>query len=201
MGLFKSKEERRIERELRIKSGLRAIERAMRQQEKLTEEFIRAAQSARRAGDQQQYAFIRGNLKRAAGLKQLLQRQLLAMKSAMLVQQQARSSQQFAEAMRTLARDIASAFGETSLANTQSDWERAVAQAATLEERMDLFLQSMERPDSQATVESPLKSVVSDEEIDRLIDTELLAGEYVELARLEELESELDRELRSQEQG
>ena len=201
MGLFKSKEERRIERELRIKSGLRAIERAMRQQEKLTEEFIRAAQSARSAGDQQQYAFIRGNLKRAAGLKQLLQRQLLAMKSAMLVQQQARSSQQFAEAMRTLARDIASAFGETSLAHTQSDWERAVAQAATLEERMDLFLQSLERPDPQATGEGPLQSAVSDEEIDRLIDTELLAGEHVELARLEELESQLDRELRSQEQG
>ena len=35
MGLFKSKDERRIEREMKIKSGMRAIERSIRQQETL----------------------------------------------------------------------------------------------------------------------------------------------------------------------
>ena len=33
MGLFKSKDERRVEREMKIRQGIRAIERSIRQQE------------------------------------------------------------------------------------------------------------------------------------------------------------------------
>ena len=32
MGLFKSKDERRVEREMKIRAGLRSIERSIRQQ-------------------------------------------------------------------------------------------------------------------------------------------------------------------------
>ena len=41
MGLFKSKDERRIEREIKIRQGIRAIERSIRQQEKFSDDFIR----------------------------------------------------------------------------------------------------------------------------------------------------------------
>lgn len=200
MGLFKSKDERRIEREMKIKAGLRAVERAVRQQEKLSEEFIKFAQAARKAGDQAQYAFIRNSLKRAAGMKKMLERQLLAMKSALLVQQQARASQQFAESMRTLARDVAKSFGDADLAHTQADWERAVAQASSLEERVDLFLTSMEQSAATAAAAGSADAV-GDEEIDRLIDADVLAGEHAELARLDELEGEIARALGQRQEG
>jgi hypothetical protein len=193
MGLFKSKDERRIEREMKIKSGLRSIERAIRQQEKFAEDFIKSAQQARRIGDQNQYAFIRNSLKRTAAVKKMLERQLLAMKSAMLIQQQARASQQFADSMRTLARDISKAFGETDLTRTQADWERAVAQASTLEERMDLFLSSMEGSGLATSIAMP--DAITDEEVDRLIDADVLAGEHTELSKLDELEGEIAKEL------
>ena len=93
MGLFKSKEERRIEREMKIRSGLRSIEKSIRQQEKFSEDFIRNAQQARKIGDEQQYQFIRSALKKTATVKKMLERQLLAMKNAMLIQQQAQASQ------------------------------------------------------------------------------------------------------------
>jgi hypothetical protein len=191
MGLFKSKDERRIDREMKIKAGLRSIERAIRQQDRFAEDFIRSARQARRIGDADQYAFIRNSLKRTAAVKKMLERQLLSMKSAMLIQQQARASQQFAESMRTLARDIVRAFGETDLTRTQADWEKAVAQASTLDERMDLFLNSIETAQApDAAGES-----VSDAEIDRLIDADVLAGEHAELAQLDELEGQIAREL------
>ena len=52
MGLFKSKDERRIEREMKIRGGMRAIEKSIRQQEKFAEDFIKNAQHASKIGDE-----------------------------------------------------------------------------------------------------------------------------------------------------
>src|SRR5215212_11945251 len=144
MGLFKSKDERRIEREMKIRQGMRSIEKSIRQQEKFAEDFIKNAQHARKIGDNNQYLFIRGALKKTAAVKKMLERQLLAIKNAMLIQQQAAASQQFAESMSLMAREIGRVFGEMDLSKTQADWERAVAQAGSMEERMEVFLDSME---------------------------------------------------------
>src|SRR5271163_3843435 len=108
MGLFKSKDERRIEREMKIRSGMRSIERSIRQQEKFADDFIKNAQHARRIGDEGQYQFIR---------------------SALLIQQQAQASQEFVQSMSLMAREIGRVFGELDLTKTQADWERAVSQA------------------------------------------------------------------------
>src|ERR1044072_2618916 len=132
MGLFKSKDERRIEREMKIRQGLRSIERSIRQQEKFADDFIKNAQHARKIGDEQQYQFIRGALKKTAAVKKMLERQLLAIKNAMLIQQQAQAGAQFAESMNLMAREIGRSFGELDLTKTQSQWEKAVAQASTM---------------------------------------------------------------------
>src|SRR5690349_1746474 len=144
MGLFKSKDERRIEREMKVKAGLRSIERSIRQQEKFADDFIKNARRAKQIGDEGQYQFIRGALKKTAAVKKMLERQLLAIKNAMLIQQQAAASMQFAESMNLMAREIGRTFGEMDLTKTQADWEKAVAQAGSMEERMEVFLDSME---------------------------------------------------------
>src|SRR4051794_22465448 len=145
MGLFKSKDERRVDREMKIRSGMRAIERSIRQQEKFAEDFIKNAQHAKKIGDQGQYLFIRNALKKTATVKKMLERQLLAIKNAMLIQQQAAASQEFAESMNLMAKEISRTFGEMDLTKTQAQWERAVVQAGSMEERMEIFLDSMEQ--------------------------------------------------------
>ena len=67
------------------------------------------------------------------------------MKNALLIQKQAQASQQFAESMTLMAREIGRVFGELDLTQTQGQWEKAVAQASSMEERMELFLDSMEQ--------------------------------------------------------
>src|SRR3569623_2283865 len=104
MGLFKSKDERRVEREMKIRSGMRAIEKSVRQQEKFAEDFIKNAQHARKIGDEQQYQFIRGALKKTAAVKKMLERQLLAIKNAMLINQQAQASREYATSKNLKAR-------------------------------------------------------------------------------------------------
>ena len=193
MGLFKSKDERRIEREMKIRSGLRSIERSIREQEKFSEDFIRNARQAKKIGDAQQYAFIRNALKKTATVKRMLERQLLSMKNAMLIQQQAKACQKFAESMDLMSTDIAQIFGEMDMTKTQANWEKAVVQASSLEERMDIFLDSMEQTGA-ATTSEPGASV-SDDEIDRMINADVLAEEKAELTKLDDLESEIAKEL------
>jgi hypothetical protein len=197
MGLFKSKDERRVDREMRIRSGVRAIEKSVRQQEKFAEDFIKNAQHARKIGDEQQYQFIRGALKKTAAVKKMLERQLLSIKNAMLIQAQAQASAQFAESMNLMSREIGRVFGELDLTKTQAQWEQAVAQAGSMEERMDIFLDSMEKGAiaGSSASSSSREELVTDEEIDRMIQADVLAQEKQELGKLDELESEIAKEL------
>ena len=89
MALFKSSEERRIERDIKIRQGIRRIEKSIREQGKFQDEFIRNAQRAKKIGDMQQYAFIRNSLKKTATIRKMLERQLLAVKNALLIKRQA----------------------------------------------------------------------------------------------------------------
>lgn len=195
MGLFKSKDERRIEREMKVKAGMRSIERSIRQQEKFAEDFIRNARHAKQIGDDGQYQFIRSALKKTAAVKKMLERQLLAIKNAMLISQQAQASAQFAESMNVMAKQIGAIFGEMDLTKTQADWEKAVAQAGSMEERMELFLDSMEDAARSGTAATTREDLVTDGEIDRMIQAEVLASEKAELGKLDELESEIAKEL------
>jgi hypothetical protein len=196
MGLFKSKDERRIEREMKIRQGLRSIEKSIRQQEKFSEDFIKNAQHARKIGDEQQYQFIRGALKKTAAVKKMLERQMLAIKNAMLINQQAQASREFAESMNLMAGEISKVFGELDLTKTQAQWERAVAQAGSMEERMEIFLDSMEQSAiAGGTSGATNNTLVTDEEIDRMIQADVLASEKAELGKLDALESEIAKEL------
>jgi hypothetical protein len=197
MGLFKSKDERRIEREMKIRGGMRAIERSIRQQEKFADDFIKNARRAKQIGDDGQYQFIRNAPKKTAAVKKMLERQLLAIKNAMLIQQQAAASQQFAESMNLMAREIGRVFGEMDLTKTQAQWEKAVAQAGSMEERMEVFLDSMEQSamSGSGSMTTAREDLVTDDEIDRMINAEVLASEKQELSKLDELESEIAKEL------
>ena len=196
MGLFKSKDERRIEREMKIRSGMRSIEKAIREQGKFADDFIKNAQQAKKIGDNTQYLFIRSALKKTAAVKKMLERQLLAIKNANLIQKQAQASQDFAESMVIMAGEIGRIFGEMDLTKTQAEWERAVVQAGSMEERMGLFLDSMEQTAiSGSTTTNSKEELVSDDEIDRMISADVLASEKRELGQLDELEGEIAKEL------
>lgn len=191
MGLFKSEEERRIERDMRVRQGIRRIERAIREQKKFQDEFIRNAQNAKKIGDNKQYAFIRNSLKKTATVQKLLERQLLAVKNALLIKRQAEASADFAGAMSTMATEIGKLFTQTDLVKTQADWEKAMAQSQSMEERMNMFLDSIEDI-AAADVELSDAELVTDEDIDRLIDAEAQAEHDRELDRLGGLRAELE---------
>jgi len=191
MGLFKSSEERRIERDIKIRQGIRRIEKSIREQAKFSEEFIRHAKQARQIGDTKQYQFIRNSLKKTAAIKKMLERQLLTVKNALLIKRQAEASADFAKGMALMAAEIGRLFGETDLVKTQGEWEKAMLQAETMDERMSMFLDSIEDMAADGAETGAVAEVITDEEIDRLIDAETEAEHRKELDKLAGLRAEL----------
>ncbi len=190
MSLFKSRDERRLERDIKIRQGIRRIEKAIAEQTKFSDEFVRNARHAKQIGDQAGYQFIRNSLKKTATIKKLLERQLLAVKNALLIKRQAEASADFANAMKLMAGEVSRLYGETNLLKTQMDWEKAMAQSQTMEERMALFLDGMEQAAAADVSQAPTEAI-TDEEIDRMIAAE----EQVEAARESQQLSALRAEL------
>ena len=190
MGLFKSKEERRIERDIKIRQGIRRIEKSIAEQNKFSDEFVKNARQAKQIGDMSSYHFIRNSLKKTATIKKLLERQLLAVKNALLIKRQAEASADFAEAMKMMASEVSRMYGDTDLVKTQTDWEKAMAQSQSMEERMEMFLDSVQ-DGAASDVSMSASEAISDDEIDRMIE----ADEQVEKAREEQQMSALRAEL------
>ena len=125
-------------------------------------------------------------------IRKVLERQLLSVKNALLIKRQAEASADFTKAMGLMAGEIGKLFGETDLVKTQADWERAMLQSQTMEERMNMFLDSIEDIAAQ-DVELSTSETVADDEIDRLIAAEADAEQAKEVGKLAELRAELEQ--------
>ena len=192
MGLFKTKEERRLERDIRIRQGIRRIEKSIAEQNKFSDEFVKNARQAKQIGDLASYQFVRNSLKKTATIRKLLERQLLAVKNALLIKRQAEASADFAAAMKTMAAEVSRLYGDTDLLKTQMDWEKAMAQSQSMEERMAMFLDGMEQA-AAADVSQAATEAITDEEIDRMIAAEEEVDQAREAQQMSALRAELEQ--------
>jgi hypothetical protein len=190
MGLFKSKEERRMERDIKVRQGIRRIEKAIAEQNKFSDEFVKNARHAKQIGDMASFQFIRNSLKKTATIRKILERQLLAVKNALLIKRQAEASADFAAAMATMANEVSQLYGSTDLVKTQMDWEKAMMQSQSMEERMQMFLDSIEEG-AEADVSAAATEAITDEEIDRMIAAEERVEEAREAQQMSALRAEL----------
>ena len=190
MGLFKSKDERRMERDIKIRQGIRRIEKSISEQNKFTDEFVKNARSAKQIGDMGQYQFIRNSIRKTATIKKLLERQLLSVKSALLIKRQAEASADFASAMGMMASEVSKLYGDTDLVKTQMDWEKAMMQSQSMEERMEMFLDTIEEG-SSVDAQASEKDAITDAEIDRMIEAEEQVEDAREAQQMSSLRAEL----------
>jgi hypothetical protein len=168
MGLFKSKEERRIERDMEVRKGLAGMKRQIKGLEKHEKDYLTKARRAKSLGDNSQLSFLKGTLKRTAAQRRMLERQMLSLETAQQLKNQAEIHAQFARSMQSVSGAISDAFSSTDLEKTQKDFEKAVAKAESMEQRMDLLLEMGEEMLSAEPVTAD--DVISDEELDRLIE-------------------------------
>ena len=191
MGIFKSKEERRIARDMEIKKGIQRIRRQIKELGKSEEEWLEKARSAARIKAADQLAFVRKSLKATTFQRRMLERQLLTIEAAYQMKNQAESFSTFAESMGVVSKSINEVYKTTDLEATQKNFEHAMMQAETMSQRMDLFL-DMTKDSLFETDSVAGEQLVSDEEIDQMIGVS--TEERKKLTR-EELDREIAREL------
>ncbi|MCA8914594.1 MAG: hypothetical protein KDB90_04210 [Planctomycetes bacterium] len=191
MGIFKSKEERRIARDMEIKKGIQRIRRQMKELSKSEEEWLGKAREAARIGAADQLAFVRKSLKATTFQRRMLERQLLTIEAAFQMKNQAESFSVFAESMGVVSKSINEVYKTTDLEATQKNFEHAMMQADTMSQRMDLFL-DMSKDSLFETDSVAGEQLVTDDEIDQMIGVN--TEERKKLTR-EELDREIAREL------
>jgi len=198
MGMFKSKEEKRIERDIEVRKGVNSLKRNIRDLAKHESSYILKAKKAKKIGDQSQYDFLKRQLKKTAGQRRMRERQLLSIETAVQIKNQAESDADFAKSMGAVAKAVSEVYGSVDFAKTQKNFEKAMMQADTLQQQMEIFLEMTQEHVMSGEVEGE-DQVVSDAEIDKMLDEEVQHEESGSLDKdiekgLKDIQDELDRE-------
>jgi len=197
MGLFKSKEEKRIEREIEIRKGLNHIRRQIKLLEKNEKSYLVKARRALQMGAGDQVSFLKGTLRKTITQRRLMERQLLSIETAIQIKDQVQAEAAFAKAMTAVSKSIAAGFKSVDLTRTQKEFEESMVKARTMEERIGFMLE-MSR-DSMLGDAGDEDDLVGDDEIDRLVEAEAAHEEKSEVDAdiedaLREIRSELGKD-------
>jgi len=198
MGIFKSRQERKIERDIEIRKGVASLRRNIRDLGKHEVSYIDKAKRAKKIGDKEQLVFLKRMLKKTAAQKRMRERQLLSIETAVQIKTQAESDADFARSMGAVAKSISEVYGATDFVKTQKNFEKAMMQAETLQQQMDVFLEMSAEHVMSGEVEGE-SEVISDAEIDRMLDEEVVhdegKGVDTEIEKgLKDIQDELDKE-------
>lgn len=198
MGMFKSKEEKRIERDIEVRKGVNSLKRNIRDLAKHELSYIAKAKKAKKIGDNSQYDFLKRQLKKTAGQRRMRERQLLSIETAIQIKNQAESDADFAKSMGAVAKAVSEVYGSVDFAKTQKNFEKAMMQADTLQQQMEIFLEMTQEHVMSGEVEGE-DQVVSDAEIDKMLNEEVEHEEGGSLDKdiekgLKDIQDELDRE-------
>ena len=198
MGLFKSKEERKLERDMEIRKGISEFKRNIKSLEKHEKDYIKKAKRAKQIGAMDQLEFIKKTIKQNAAQRRGLERQLLAIETAAQRKSQMEAHGQFAKSLAAISKSIAEVFGDVDWTQTQKNFEKAMSQAEHFEQQVDVFLEASSETMFNETAYSD--DLVSDDEIDKLIDDEVAHDESKAVdAEIDKGLGEIEKELRQKE--
>ncbi len=198
MGLFKSKEERKLERDMEIRKGINELKRNVRGLERHEKDYLKKARRAKQIGAADQLEFIKKTIKQTAAHRRALERQLLAIETAAQRKNQMEAHGQFAKSLAAVSKSISEVFGEVNFVDMQKNFEKAMAQAETFEQQADLFLEASQ--ETMFTESAHSEDLVSDDEIDKLIESEVAHEESKALdVEIDKGLGEIEKELRQKE--
>ncbi len=195
MGLFKSKDDRRLEREMSIKQGMAKMRQHMTMLKKSEVEWLVKAREARRMQAPEMVEMIRRQLKQVVGQRRHIERQLLMLEVAKQVKDQAEANVAFVGALSQVSAAIGDSYGSIKIEETQANFERAMSQAQSMSQRLDFMFDmskdSMFSADTTATGET----LITDDEIDEMI------GGPPAKTRASREKADLDREVEAELRG
>jgi len=193
MKLFKTQEERRIERNIQVQKTLGLFVSRMKKLRKEEEGYLRAAVEATRVRAAQQLELAKRAFKETLGQRRRLDQQLLTLKIAVQMKEQAESHLEFVKALQDVSKTISDMFTAANVAEVQKQFEVSMAKARSIGERIDLFLSSASTTMFGESLEAD--EIVTDAEIDRLVESAAAEAENATDPQIDAGLDEIKREL------
>ena len=167
LGIFKTKEERRQERNIQVKQWLSQLRREIKTSQKNEADYIVKARTAHQKGFGDQFALLKANIRRVRARQIAIERRILIIETAMQMQAEMESNKIFAESMNAISKSISELFNAHDMAKMEANFEKAAFQAQSVEELTQNFIESFTADMSTPDVEPG--DDTSDEELNRLI--------------------------------
>jgi len=169
MKLFKSEQEKDIERRMKVKQGRRKVERFIRDQQKQAQRYWELARRACRLGDREVLKRLVSLIAQTRRSVNLWERRLLYFDMIEAQRDQAVAGADFAQAFEAMAQTILAHAEPAELARIQVNLERSLMVADELEDRLEDFQTSLDEMLEQAATAEEREELA---EIMRMIQKE-----------------------------
>jgi hypothetical protein len=166
MGLFKSKQEKDIEKKMLIKKTVSQMNRHIQKLEEQKQVYIEAAKRATKQGLDAQVNLALSGLKMTLGQQKKAQEMLLNFEITSQMKDMSMMTTEFLGGMSVLSKEMVKLTNDKEFSKVQKDFEKAMAGAEQQTMQMEMFLD-----ENQSTFASAGNNgnTVSDAELEKLI--------------------------------
>lgn len=197
LGIFKSKQERQLERDMAIQNVLDLHKRRIRELNKHEKGYGEKAVRAKRQGDKGNYEKLARLLVQTMNERRRLESAMLTFESLVQTKERIEGYGAFAKGLQSATKAISSVFKNIDLTQTMTDLNMAMARSKQMDRTMTMVLDRVSDTAFDADYEGN-DEAVSFEQIDAMIGeraqgTEGQADEKID-QMLREIETQLKKE-------
>lgn len=194
MALFKSKQEKEIEKKMLIKRTINTMNKQINTLEEQKKVFVEKAKTAKKNGLDAQYNLALTGYKMTLLQQKRAQEMLLNFEITSQMKDMTMMTKEFLGGMSVLSKEMARLADEKEFIKVQKQFELAMGNAERQAEQMDMFMET-----SQDTFKSAQGSTdsIDDKEIKEMIDRQAGLDEFGDDAidkELEELQKKMNAE-------
>ena len=194
MALFKSKQEKEIEKKMLVKRTINTMNKQINALEEQKKVFVEKAKTAKKNGLEAQYNLALTGYKMTLLQQKRAQDMLLNFEITSQMKDMTMMTKEFLGGMSVLSKEMARLADEKEFIKVQKQFELAMGNAERQAEQMDMFMET-----SQDTFKSAQGSTdsIDDKEIKEMIDRQAGLDEFGDDAidkELEELQKKMNAE-------
>ncbi|MBN2590028.1 MAG: hypothetical protein JXA96_09205 [Sedimentisphaerales bacterium] len=197
MGLFKSKQQRQLERDMAIQNVLDLHKRRIRDLNKHERGYCEKAIRAKRQGDKANYQKLSRLLVQTMNERRRIESALLTFEALVQTKERIEGYGQFAKGLQTATKSISSVFKNIDLTKTVTDLNMAMGQAKQMDRAMTMVLDRVSdtafEPDYEADEEN-----VGIEQIDAMISERAEMAEGQVDGKIDDMLGEIEKQLKKE---
>ena len=196
-GLFKSRQQRQLERDMAIQSVVDLHKRRIRDLNKHERGYCEKAIRAKRQGDKVNYEKLARLLVQTINERRRVESALLTFEALVQTKDKIESYGQFAKGLQAATKSIASVFKNVDLAKTITDLNMAMARARQMDRTMTMVLDRVSDSAFVGDYEGD-EEAVDVSQIDSMLSERAQIEEGQVDGKIDEMLSEIERQLKKE---